>query len=315
MMPNEFKRPRLRVGGFTLIETIITMLITAILAGMVSVFISGPVKGYINTAQRGDLTDEADLALRRLSREVGLALPNSLRVTTSGGSIYIEFIATSGGGAYLNELNAISPANPLNYSNTTVCATTAANCKFDVVGAMPANPAIAAGDYIVVYNLGQDAAGNSFAPADAYASGDPCVACNRAKVSPGGVSGNTVTLDANALGVNVFAAQNPPLPSPSSRFHVVPGSVKAVAFSCPTGTPGNFSRYAGYGFFSTAAAAITAIGGATPAILASKATCAVSYTANASQRTGLLSVSLTLKDTSGLESVTLMREIHLDNSP
>ncbi len=309
--------PTAEQSGFTLIETILTMVITGILAGMVAVFIAGPVKGYVDTVMRGDLTDAADLALRRISREVTMALPGSLRVTTSGGMIYVEFIATSAGGAYLSELDATGANHPLVFSNDGTCTATT-NCQFDVLGNMPASPGIAVGDYIVVYNQGQDSLGNSNAPADAYATGDPCIDCNRASVAD--VTGNTVTLVANAAGANVFASRSSssktrPLSSPSDRFHVVPGGVQAVTFACPTAVAGNLLRYSHYGFFTTAAAAIAAMTATPSVIVVDNATCAVAYTGNASQRNGLVSVSLTLRDASGNEHVTLMREIHLDNSP
>ncbi|SMB24123.1 conserved exported protein of unknown function [Sterolibacterium denitrificans] len=310
--PQLHRRPRQR--GFTLIEMIMTMVMMAILAGITAVFISGPVKGYLDTVRRGDLMDTADLTLRRLADEIRMTLPNSLRITENGALVYIEFIPTIAGGAYLDEYSppTAGSTKPLVYSDDTSCATVADNCKFDVVGAMPANPAIDAGDYIVVYNLGQDANQNRYAPADAYATGDDCSACNRAKVTD--VTGKTVTLAAN-----VFAQQAPPLPSPYHRFNVVP-KTRAVTFVCPaTGNvPGSLLRYTDYGFFATAAGpsgAIAALAGKTPAIVAERARCAVSYTASASQRNGLMSIRLTLFNAEGDESVSLMRQVHLDNTP
>lgn len=125
------------------------------------------------------------------------------------------------------------------------------------------------------------------------------------------VTGKTITLAAN-----VFAQQDPPLPSPYHRFNVVP-KTRAVTFVCPStgNVPGALLRYADYGFFETAAGAIAALAGKAPAVLAERARCAVSYTANASQRNGLMSIRLTLFNPDGDESVSLMRQIHLDNTP
>ncbi len=323
MMPRACLGKR-RAAGFTLLEAIVAIVITGILSAMVAKFIAGPVTGYVDSARRAELTDTADLVLRRLSREVRQALPNSLRVSTASGVVYIEFIATSGGGAYRSEQDG-STGNPLNFSDSvTTCTATPSKCQFDVLGKMPANPAITAGDYIVVYNLGQDANGNSYAPADAYPCGAATapVNCNMARVSatPATADNSTVTLVSGTGDKNVFASQTPPLPSPSNRFHVVPGSVKAVAFSCPASTSslGYFYRYANYGFFSTAAAASTAALAGAPAdriTLANYTKCSVTYTAAASQRNGLLSVTLTMSNALNAESITLMREIHLDNSP
>ena len=310
-----------RPGGFTLIEMVMVIVITGILSGIVAVFIAEPVEGYVATALRGNLVDNADLALRRLSREISLALPNSVRVTNSGGVIYIEFIPTSGGGGYLSESDATAATNPLNYSDVRTCAVRAANCMFDVVGPMPTAPAIAAGDFIVVYNLGRDADGNSYAPADAYLCGAATVPanCNLARVAaaPATAANSTVTLEPGAGGLNVFAMQSPPLPSPSNRFHVVPGGVQAITYVCPT-VPGSFYRHAGYGIHAAPATAIAALTAGNRATIADNASCVVEYNAAASQRNGVLSVTLTLRDatnTTNTESVTLMHEIHLDNSP
>ena len=89
---------RRRMAGFTLIESIMVIVITGILAAVVAVFIRSPVQGYIDSVRRAELTDQADVALRRISRDVRLALPNSLRVTSDGTYDYIEFIMTSAGG-------------------------------------------------------------------------------------------------------------------------------------------------------------------------------------------------------------------------
>lgn len=279
------RHPRHQSAGFTLIEAIMVIAITGILAGIVAVFISGPVGGYIDSVRRAELTDQADVALRRITRDVRLALPNSLRVTSAGGVNYIEFIMTANGARYRDEADGSTGGDFLSY-------TSAADTTFDVLGVMPGNPAIAANDYVVVYNLGP---GN--APADAYTGG------NRAQVQS--VAGNVVTLTANP-----FASQSPPLPSPNSRFQVVPGGTRAVTYACPSATAGNLTRQWNYGF--NAAQAAPPAGGNT-AILAGNATCAVEYTANATGRNGLLYITLTLAD--GGESVGLFQQIHVDNVP
>lgn len=311
--------PRGAAVGFTLIEMVTSMAVTGILAAIVGNFLVGPVRGYLDTASRGTLSDTADMTLRRLSREARQALPNSLRVATSNGYVHIEFIATSGGGAYRDVMDGAVGGIPLNFwDGSTPCAAVVSRCQFDVVGAMPGSPSISPGDYIVVYNLGQDSLGNSYAPADAYATGDPCADCNRAKVAAGGVSGNTVTLEANAGGLNVFAAAIPPMLSPSNRFHVVPGETKAVTFACPTTTPGPFYRHVNYGFHATQADAIANLGNGNRFVMANSATCSVTYTEHASQRNGLLVITLNLlapKTSGAEESATLVREIHVDNSP
>jgi MSHA biogenesis protein MshO len=277
------------------------IVITGILAGMVAVFIAKPVEGYVDSVRRAELTDAADVALRRITRDVRLALPNSLRVTAAGGVNYIEFIMTSGGGRYRSDGDGSTAGNVLSFTTPTA--------SFDVMGSLPANPSIAPSDYIVVYNLG---AGDP--PANAYDCGvAPALCtgatahCNRAQVSATWAGTNPLTLTAGTQ--TVFCSQFPPLPSPSGRFNVVPNAVRAVTFACPT-TAGNLTRQWNYGF--NAAQATPPVGGTT-ALLAGNASCTVDYTSVATGRNGLLYFQLTL--TSGGESVTLSQQIHVDNAP
>lgn len=293
-------RPRHhRQTGFTLIEAIMAIVITGILAGIVAVFISGPVQGYVDSVRRAELTDAADVALRRMTRDIRLALPNSLRVTTSGGVNYIEFIMTSAGGRYRDTADGSTGGDFLSFTST-------ADLSFDVLGPMPTNPAIAVNDYIVAYNLGP-----GYDPANAYlrdaaqCDATPASpACNIARVS--GIAGNVITLDANP-----FAFQSPPLPSPDSRFQVVPGAVRAITFACPLAA-GSLTKQWNYGFNATQP---TTFATGSSAELAGGASCTVEYTANATGRNGLLYVQLTLADAPSGESVSLFQQIHVDNSP
>lgn len=278
-------------AGFTLIEAIVSMVIMGILASVVFALMVKPVQSYFDSARRAELTDAADVALRRITRDIRRALPNSLRVINVAGVNYIEFIMTSAGGRYRFEGDGSTGGDYLSY-------TTAADTAFDVLGPMPANPAIVAGDFIVIYNLGP---GN--APADAYTA--PAPGGNRATVL--GIAGNVITLTANP-----FAAQAPPLPSPDARFQVVPAGTRAVTYFCPAvgGPPGNLTRQWNYGFN---VAQGTPPAGGTTAILATNTACTVEYAADATGRNGLLYVQLTL--TSGTERVVLSQQIHVDNAP
>lgn len=266
-------------AGFTLIEMIMVIVITGIISATVAVFIRAPVEGYVDSVRRAELTDAADVALRRITRDVRLALPNSLRVLNSGGVNYVEFIMTSSGGRYRDPTDGSTAGDFLSFTD-------AGDTSFDVLGPLPE---MAANDFVVVYNLGVPGS-------NAYAGG------NIAQIQ--GIAGNTVTLTAT----NPFAAQSPPLPSPSARFQVVPGGVRAVSYACP-GTADNLTRHWNYGF--NAAQAVPA--GGSSALLAQNAACTVDYVSAATGRNGLLYISLTLS--SGGESVTLFNQIHVDNAP
>ncbi|MCX7175578.1 MAG: prepilin-type N-terminal cleavage/methylation domain-containing protein [Proteobacteria bacterium] len=301
---------RLRNAGFTLIEAVMVIVITGVIAGVVAVFIVSPVKGYADSVRRAEMTDTADVVMRRFAREIHLALPNSLRVKDSSGNngscaaqpsvtCYIEFIPTAGGGRYRNSTDGSTGGNFLSF--------TSAILTFDVMGPLPGNPysiapGIFAGDYIVVYNLGP-----GYAPGDAYASGDPCSTCNRAKVASVDAVNRRITLVSNP-----FASQSPSLSSPNNAFQVVPGGTRAVTYACPTVTPGNLTRYWNYGFNTN----LSTTPSGTSAILASNISCVVApYSATNSASKGLLSITITLTDPTSNESATLFRQIHVDNLP
>lgn len=280
--------------GFTLIEAVMVIMITGIIAAAVAVFIGNPLKSYTDSARRARSTDVADVALRRIARDVRLALPNSLRVIQSGGVNYIEFIMTSAGGRYRDaQTDGSSGGNSLSFTDSGLLS-------FDVIGLMPSNPAVAPNDYVVIYNTGPVAGVQD--RNDAYAAADLCSGCNRAKVSS--VVGNVITLVSNPFGTTPT-----PAASPDNRFNVVPGGTKAVTYACPQTLPGNLSRYANYGFNL-----VQAVPSVSPALLASNVTCTVDYNPAAAPRAGLFFISLTLSDSSG-ENTTLFQQIRVDNAP
>ena len=202
----------LREKGFTLAEAIIVIVITGILFAAIAIFIQRPVKGYFDTIRRAQLVDIADTALQRISRDVRLALPNSVRIATSGGKYYLEFLLTSGGGRY----RADGPGN-------SFVAGTSIN-KFDVLGPMPT---FSGGESIVVFNLFSDPAATS---ANAY------VGDNRAAYFSNNGTAITLTL------AKIF-----PFDSPAHRFQVVQ---YPVTYECdPAG--GVLRRYWGYAIAST----------------------------------------------------------------
>lgn len=274
---------RLRQQGFTLAEAVIVIVITGIIAAVVAVFIRAPVEAYFDSVSRAELTDAADTALRRLSRDLKLALPNSIRVVNAPGGSFVEFLLTSTGGRYLDEDDGVA-GNALSFSD-------AADMSFDVIGPPISNPPepVVAGNQIVVYNLGP-----GLDPADAYTGG------NRATVA--GVAANTITLTTNP-----FAAQSPTLRSPNRRFQVV---TSPVTYGCVNG---QLIRYSGYPI-TAAQSAPPAGAGLQTALMANGVTaCAFSYDSAAHVRSALIGLSLEL--TRNGESVRLFHQTHVDNTP
>lgn len=183
--------PPERSRGFTLVEAIIVIVLTGILAAVVAVFLRAPVQAYLDVARRVELTDIADTALRRIGRDLRLALPNSIRVTA--GNTAIEFIPVKSAGRY----RADGPGNVLDFN--------AAADTFDVIGP---GVDIAVNDFMVIFNLG-------IAPADAYQT---VANINRRPATTTGTALTTVGFNGGTF----------PFASPAKRFHIVGTPVSYV---------------------------------------------------------------------------------------
>lgn len=185
-------RPTSDSAGFTLVEMIVVIAITAVVGAMVAVFLRGPIESYVAQDRRAGLVDAADTALRRMQRDIRLALPNSVRVDTIAGGPSLEFLGTRAGGRYRAE----GGGDILDFATT--------DASFDVLG-----PGIEmrTGDRIAIYNLG-------IPGADAWAG-----------VNMTAYTGGNV---ASTNNVAITPIQFP-LASPGNRFQVVDGP---VAYQC-----------------------------------------------------------------------------------
>jgi MSHA biogenesis protein MshO len=287
--------------GFTLVEAVIVIVLIGIVSAIVAVFIRLPVQGYVDSVGRAELTDQADLAMQRMGRDLRLALPNSISVNT--GQNVIEFMPTRGGGRYLAAEDGAPAGSPLDFVDE-------AKKEFSVVGAMRSlSERVAPGDYVVVNNLGR-----GMAPNDAYQYG--ANQSNIARIDTGGVikdADGVVT--SIKLVDNPFGRQDPSGPSQGQRFQVVSGPVSYV---CAADGKGAFtlSRYSGYPI--APAQAVPPVGATLVATVATRlATCdrLFRYELGA-QRVGLVIITLALKARNQSDpSIRLVHQVHVDNTP
>ncbi|MES2899202.1 MAG: type II secretion system protein [Pseudomonadota bacterium] len=270
----------IRQVGFTLIEVIVTLVVLGIVSSIIAMFMRVPAQNYLDAVERAELSDVADTAVRRVVRELRLAVPNSVRVNAT--KTVVEFVPTKAGGRYLSASDAQDPVNPiLDFDN-------AAKLSFTAVGTMPiGRQAITAGDSIVVYNIGE-------APGDVYSGG------NRASV--GSVVGQIVNISTNP-----FALQNPELAHPAHRFLV---ATTPVTYRC---APPSLFRHSGYGFNATM---VDNPGGTTAVLASNVAGCTFERTTLANSTTASLTVTLVLTRAGSTDADTaLVQQIHINNDP
>ena len=301
-----------RARGVTLIEMIMVIVITGIIAASVALFIRRSIEGYVDASRRAQLTDVADTALRRLTRDVRTALPNSVRVTAAGGRVYLEYLAMRTGGRYRSDVT--SPATP---TGGTTCPDLApldgtadenvlqfgvADTCFTSLSTVPDLGQIVTGvggDYVVIYNLGPGVAN-----ADAYETG----------AATGGNKSRITGLAAGAGGENVFTIQANifAFSSPGRRFQVISGPVSYV---CDPGAR-TVRRISGYAVQAAqpndVAAAPLAAAPQNSLLALNVATCNFVYAA-VNQRSGLL--ELTVEISQAGESVRLFQQAHVNNVP
>lgn len=276
---------RLKQSGFTLIEAIAVIIITAILGALVSSF-SLPIKAYFAATARADLTDVADTAMRRMAREIHTALPNSVRVSGS----YIEFLPTITGGRYRASAAASGSAlcggilaqDVLDFTSTDTC--------FEVIGGLSASTTFpVVNNELVVYN------------------NDPSYVYN----------GTNVATIASGTAMNFvkFNTKQFPMSSPSQRFQIID---KPVSFVCEASSA-TLWRYTGYARQSAqpvSLATLNGLAGRTFSRLATGIDCTnsrFSYASGGTRRADLIVMKLSL--TSGGNSVTLLHQVHVQNVP
>lgn len=267
--------------GVTLIEMVLTIVIMGILAAVLSTILTGPIRGYVDTGRRAALVDVGETALNRITRELRQALPNSVRITTSGNRTALEFLRAVTGGRYRAQQDCTTPP-----CTGDILDFTAADGSFDVMGGLLQAPA--AGQWVVVYNTSSGGA-----------SGNAYVGDNRASVG----AGSTPTL------VNLNPAFLFPFASPEQRFFVVDSP---VSFVCDTGN-GTIRRHDGYAI--NAVQSTTPSGGTASLLVNSVTACDIVYDPGTHSRAGLVTIRLTLTEPTLNESVTLFQQAHVLNVP
>ena len=306
--------------GFTLVEMIMVIVITGIIGGMVAVFLKAPIQQYMDVARRADMTDIADTALRRVGRDLRLALPNSVRVTGAcggaGTTCFIEFLPTTGGGRYRAAAATVGGAGCGSLAADVLDFSAADTC-FEVLGPMPSMVAGATPDQIVVYNQGIPRPATCPAPLPALCGSDAYQGDNRTAFSSNPTA-TTVSISAKQFPFD--SCQTDPLTGrvEGCRFQVI---TTPVTYVCAPATDaagngtGTLKRWQGYAIQPTQPTTLPVTGTPSFSVLANNVSaCTFTYDPSVvAQRYGLVTMNLAI--TESAETVTLYSAAHVSNVP
>ena len=283
-----------RSRGFTLVELTITIALSTIVVGFMAIFIAGPVDSYTDQARRAELVDLAENSLRRVSRDIRRALPNSVRIDVSGGVSALELLNTVDGARYRDRPPPGNPSKRLRF--------TAADDAFNSVGAFRniAKPFSSSSHYLSIYNVGVPGA-------DAYELSNV--------ITP---PGTQIDIDADTVAgednVRLSPAFRFAFASPGQRMFLVDGP---VTYLCDDAA-GTLVRYSNYAITldqadRNSAGELLAAGADATLIADRVSSCSMTYAPGTAQRAGLVSIELAVTDTG--ETVSLLHQVHVDNVP
>ena len=280
-----------RAGGMTLIELVITIAVGSVVVAFMALFIVGPMNAYSAQTRRADLVDEADGALRFMARDLRSALPNSVRVASSGSVTALELLATTDGARYQDGPLA-NPALALDFTQADgAFATTVPFTQLTL-------PFTSTTSYLAIYNVGVPGA-------NAYDLTNV--------ITP---AGTTITVSAGSAANQNLVTLSPAFKfawgSPGHRVYLVSGPVTYV---CDTAA-GTLTRYSGYAIVTlqpVSAASLLAAGASAGRLAKDVASCQFSYAAGTAQRNAL--TTLTLQLTRGSETIGLLHQVQLVNTP
>jgi len=278
--------------GFTLIELVITITVGSIVVAFMALFIVMPMNAYSTQTQQAALVDAADSALRFMARDLRSALPNSVRVTSSGTVTALELLATADGARYQDGGPLSNPALTLDFTAADgAFATTVPFTQLTL-------PWSSSSYYLSIYNVGVPGA-NAYQMANV--------------ITP---AGTTITIAAGATANQNLVTLNPAFQfafgSPGKRVYLVSGP---VSYLCDTAAA-TLTRYSGYTIAiaqSASAAALSAAGATAALVAANVASCQFSLTTGTAERNAL--ATLTLQISQNGQSVQLLNEVQVVNAP
>lgn len=290
--------------GFTLVELVMVIALAGVVAVMVGVALSRPMEGYLAQGRRTELVDLASGALGRLARDVRLAVPNSLRVSSDGRGL--ELMLTHVAGRYRPNR---AGSQTLRFAGDGTCSDSLPADDCNAFFLLEPNADINGGGWLVLNNVGAESNGVPEPGRNVWAYEPGGV------ITPDGVGFSSVA-DAGTAETRVTLTNLPAggfgfeQPSPAWRVYY---AREVVGYRCKGDRIWRYTTdQRSAGLPSSDDNSLPA--GAVP-LVASVATCdqLFGYQPGSTQRAALLRIRLRLSEAG--ESLELLQQVHVDNAP
>lgn len=297
-----------RHAGFTLVELVVVIVVSGVLAAVAASFISRPIQGAVEQDARAALVDQADLALRRVAREIHRGLPNSVRVQpVSGPYNRLEIIRIAEGASYRSRPGSGGSGTAYNQPQYRLNVHTADD-SFNVLGSLTNDFGGSSGRRIAIYPTDADTVYQDAETVDSDPTQESVI--TPADRSGFGISANNSSEETR---VQFSAGFDFRYDSPQQRLYVTD---TPVSFVCDSASR-ELLMYWAYPIRSSQPTQSDLEGslGASRTVLARNVDrCQFTYVPGAPQRAGLVTLDLGLS-TQRAGVVRLLHQVHVVNTP
>lgn len=100
----------MKARGFTIIEIVVALAISAVVVAFAAMFIGAPVNAYMTQSRHAELVDAAGSPWPHIERDLHVALPNSVRYRVNGNVRVLEMLKVVDSARYMTSRSASSIA-------------------------------------------------------------------------------------------------------------------------------------------------------------------------------------------------------------